>query len=83
MIKKKERSEYALTLDLDGPAGNAFVLLGHAKQLADQLDHDVEAILRQMQSGDYENLVAVFEKYFGDYVLLLRGSEDDDDEEEW
>jgi hypothetical protein len=25
-----------------------------------------------MKSGDYENLVATFDKYFGDYVILER-----------
>jgi hypothetical protein len=25
-----------------------------------------------MKSGDYENLVTTFDKYFGDYVILER-----------
>jgi len=25
-----------------------------------------------MTSGDYENLITVFDKYFGDYVILER-----------
>lgn len=29
-------------------------------------------IIEQMQSGDYENLLSVFDSYFGDYVILYR-----------
>ncbi len=29
-------------------------------------------IITEMKSGDYENLVLVFDKYFGDYVILER-----------
>ena len=28
-------------------------------------------IISEMQSGDYDNLVKVFDKYFGDHVELL------------
>ena len=59
-----------ITVDLNGPQGNAFWLLGYAKKLASQLDIDSKPILDQMQSGDYENLCEVFTKYFGDYVIL-------------
>ena len=29
-----------------------------------------EAILNNMRSGDYTNLVKTFDKYFGEYVIL-------------
>lgn len=64
-IKKKE-------IDLLGPEGNAFVLMGYAQQYARQLGLDADAIVRQMMKGDYENLIKVFDKYFGDYVDLVR-----------
>jgi hypothetical protein len=36
------------------------------------LDLDSTQIREEMMAGDYENLVAVFDKYFGDYVVLER-----------
>lgn len=71
MIRQKDRSG-PIVIDLTGPQGNAFVLLGTAEQYARQLGLDDKAIVEEMQSGDYENLIEVFDKYFGDYVILER-----------
>ena len=70
MIKKKKNK--GLEIDLTGPQGNAFVLLGYASQLSKQLGLNSEQILSEMKSGDYENLVAVFDKHFGNIVTLYR-----------
>lgn len=62
-------------IDLSGPEGNAFILLGYAANLSKQLGHTKEeaaAIQTSMQSGDYENLVDVFDENFGEYVDLMR-----------
>jgi len=59
-------------IDLTGPDGNAFVMIGHAKSLAKQLGLDGKKIQTEMMSGDYENLIKVFDGYFGDYVTLYR-----------
>ena len=59
-------------IDLTGPQGNAFVLLGLARRYAKIIEKDLEAILERMTSGDYEKLVEVFEQEFGDYVILYR-----------
>jgi hypothetical protein len=67
---KKERGP--LIIDLTGPNGNAFFLLGTAASFSRQIGFDTEAILAEMQSGDYENLVSVFDKYFGAFVILER-----------
>jgi hypothetical protein len=61
-----------LVIDLTGPQGNAFVLMGFARQFAKQLEIDPKPILDQMQSGDYENLVQVFDREFGEFVTLVR-----------
>ena len=64
-----------IELDLTGPEGNAFVLLGYAKRFLKQLNkspEEIERIIEEMQSSDYENLVAVFEKNLGEYVTLYR-----------
>ena len=71
MIKK--RSDIAKPeIDLSGPQGNAFVLMGYAKQYAKQLGMDFGPIHKEMMSGDYENIVQTFDKYFGEYVDLVR-----------
>jgi len=62
----------SIEIDLTGPNGNAFALLGMAKKFAKQLGKDVEDIQTRMTSGDYENLVKVFEEEFGDFVTLYR-----------
>lgn len=60
-------------IDLSGPGGNAFAIMGNAKSYAKQLGLDGDAIVAEMQQGDYENLLKVFDNYFGDYVDLYRG----------
>ena len=72
MIKQKQTQNKGLEIDLTGPDGNAYYLLGAAKNLAKQLDMDSDEILNEMQSGDYENLVQVFDKNFGMFVTLYR-----------
>ena len=73
MIKdKSEMERRGLEIDLTGPDGNAFVLMGYASNLAKQLKKDEGAIREDMQSGDYEHLVEVFDREFGDYVTLYR-----------
>ena len=73
MIKdKSEMKKRGLEIDLTGPDGNAFVLMGYASNLAKQLKKDEKAIKEDMQSGDYEHLIEVFDREFGDYVTLYR-----------
>jgi hypothetical protein len=60
------------TINIDGPDGNAFALLGMAKIWSKQLGLDHKIICDKMTSGDYEHLCEVFEDHFGDYVELER-----------
>ena len=71
-IKKKQGRKGKKEIDLTGSEGNAFVLLGYGKGYAKELGLDYKAIQKEMTSGDYENLISVFEKYFGDYVDLVK-----------
>jgi hypothetical protein len=71
MIRAKQIAENVV-IDLTGPEGNAYCLMGYAKKFARQLDLDGDEIIEEMKSGNYENLVATFDKYFGDYVILER-----------
>ena len=68
----KKPTESGITIDLTGPQGNAYYLLGTAKNLAKQLDLNGLVIMEDMKSGDYENLVKVFDNHFGNIVTLYR-----------
>lgn len=71
MIRAKQPTT-EIVIDLTGPEGNAFFLLGYASRFSKQLGLDSEAVLSEMKSGDYENLIEVFDRYFGDFVILER-----------
>jgi len=73
MIKSKDSiRDRGIEIDLTGPQGNAFFLLGTASKLAKQLGLDGDKIHKEMTSGDYENLLQVFEENFGEFVTLYR-----------
>ena len=71
-IKSKSENYRDLVIDLTGPDGNAFALMGYARNLSNQLDLDFNKIQTEMTSGDYENLLEVFEENFGEFVTLYR-----------
>ena len=61
-----------LEIDLTGPQGNAYCLIGITKDLAKQLGKESTPIIEEMIKGDYEDLLKVFEREFGQYVDLYR-----------
>ena len=71
MITSKKPST-KIEIDLTGPQGNAFVLLGIAKDLCHKLDLDWNSVYSEMTSSDYENLVQVMDHYFGDFIIMYR-----------
>ena len=102
MIKdKSEMANRPIEIDLNGPDGNAYELIGLAHSLAKQIYAETEeervdriadntvsydlldieilgkywkadSIVEEMKSGDYENLIKVFDNYFGSIVTLYR-----------
>ncbi len=74
MIKSKSEREVKqkIEIDLTGPQGNAYYLLGCAQNFCKQLNWDYEPIKEKMTSSDYENLLEVFDYYFGEFVILWR-----------
>jgi len=73
MIKSIEEKRMGkVEIDLTGPDGNAFVLIGLASKWSKQLGLDSKKIQEEMTSGDYENLINTIEKYFGQFVILYR-----------
>ena len=73
-ILKKDKYKKQV-IDLTGPDGNAFYILGTAMKLCKQIgisSERTDEILDEMKSSDYENLIKVFDKYFGKVVDLER-----------
>lgn len=75
MIREKQEKSGPIIIDLTGPDGNAFALIGLAQNLAKQLGYQPDRrgeLTTEMMSGDYENLLQVFDKHFGEFVILER-----------
>jgi hypothetical protein len=74
MIRPKDKKP---EIDLRGTQGNAFYIMGTAKDLHKRLTKmgiELPAwgeIQKDMMSSDYNNLISVFDKHFGDYVDLV------------
>jgi len=76
MIKsRQEIKSKEIEIDLNGPEGNAFNLIGLAGSLGSQLNMSkfrIKCIQDEMMLSDYEMLIQTFDKWFGDYVILYR-----------
>ena len=72
MIKEKENTTMEIVIDLTGPDGNVFYLIGQGRKFCKQLGLDSNEFTTKMMSGDYENAVTTFDEYFGEFVTLLR-----------
>lgn len=74
MTIRKKRKQSKQVIDLTGPQGNAFYLLGLVQSIYSQsgaMDLGRE-IVKEMQSGDYEHLIKTFDLYLGDHFILER-----------
>ena len=86
---KSEKHSGPIEIDLTGPQGNAYYILGVAADFCKQInrerkktdyvvgadsevEYNIAEIQADMTSGDYEHLLEVFEKYFGEFVILYR-----------
>ena len=60
-------------IDLQGPQGNAFALMAYADDFLRQMGRrdEFNAMRTDMMSGDYDNLIRIFEENFGEYVTLV------------
>jgi DNA-directed RNA polymerase beta subunit len=76
MIKPKIKKIEKIVIDLDGPDGNVFILMGIAKKLMNQIDRSrSNIIIQEMMNSDYLNAVYVFEREFGSFVELETSNE--------
>ena len=75
-IKSKAKRQHSeIEIDLTGPEGNAYVLLGYATQFGKMLGYDedrIERITDEMKLSDYEGLLYTFDREFGSFVTLWR-----------
>ena len=74
IVNRSDIEPRQIEIDLAGPEGNAFVLLGMAENFAKQLGYDeleTSDLLTNMQSADYNHLVNVFDNAFGSFVTLI------------
>lgn len=68
------RSNSTTTIDLTGPEGNAFALIGCARRAMRELDYDqvrIDEVIAEMTSADYYTLVDVFERELGEYFDII------------
>jgi hypothetical protein len=75
MVIRKKADSGPIVIDLTGPQGNAYVLLGTAQSFCKQIgfsSEETQKILDEMMSSDYENLLEVFDREFGSFVILER-----------
>lgn len=78
MAIEEKKVNQKIYIDLDGPDGNVFVLLGITSKLCDVLGYpksQKDALLEQMRSGDYTNAVQTMENVFGDIIVFQARSE--------
>ena len=72
--RNKSDSKKKIVIDLNGPQGNAFYLIGVVKQTfrrsgASELG---DQIAEEMMKGDYEHLLKTFDLYLGNHFDLVR-----------
>ena len=76
MIKSKaEMAPRGYEIDLTGPDGNAYALMGHARNLGRQLGYSkgrTDAIIKVMMLTNYEGLLHTFDTEFGHIVTMYR-----------
>ena len=72
IVSKKKIAHRPIEIDLTGEQGNAYYLLGLAKSLCNQLGLDYSDVRAEMTESDYENLLKVFDGYFGTFVTMYR-----------
>lgn len=75
ILSKKEMPQRGIEIDLTGPQGNAYYLMGLVGFYGRQCGYSekrIKAIQKVMQMGDYDGLVKMFDKEFGHFVTLWK-----------
>lgn len=77
MIKNTQIKKY--TINLDGPQGNSFFIMGEAKKIMSQLKWSKEKqgeVIDLLTLSDYVNLIRTFDSFFGSFVDLETDNHD-------
>lgn len=72
---QSKRKNGPIVVDLQGPQGNAFYLIGIAQSLAKTFcwsPEERDSLTNNMMSGDYEHLLHTLDRAFGEYIILQR-----------
>ena len=67
---RRKNTRTAWEIDISGPDGNAFRIMGVVKNWCKQLGWKHKDIIEEMMKGDYEHLLMTVERYFPDVVFL-------------
>ena len=72
---KSEKPKQKMEIDLTGPEGNAYILMGYARTWGRQLgysEHRIKCIIDEMRLTNYEGLLHTFDREFGSFVTMWR-----------
>ena len=75
ILSREEMVPKKLEIDLSGPGGNAFFLLGLVGQLGISLGMSrkkIKLIQDEMMLSSYDMLVETLDKYYGDYIVIYK-----------
>lgn len=75
IVSRDQMPRRPLEIDLRGPDGNAYVLMGYARTLGRQIgfsEEKIDAIIKVMMLTNYDGLLQTFDEQFGDYVILYK-----------
>lgn len=70
MITKPSKQKI-ISVNLDGPDGNAYALLGMSQRWCKDLGIDWNKFEAEATCADYRKLILTFEKHFGAYVKFV------------
>lgn len=71
LIRSNDRKP---VIDLRGPAGNVFCVIGQARSFMKELNFSkqrMDEVVADMMSSDYLHAIKVFDHLFGDFVDLI------------
>ena len=75
ILSREEMVPRQIEIDLSGPEGNAFCLLGLVGRLGISLGMSrkkIKLIQDEMMLSSYDMLVETLDKYFGDYIVIYK-----------
>ena len=72
-IKSVKEKKGKIEINLTGPDGNAFALMSYVRQLSRPVGLEAKPIIAEMtEAKDYDELVNIFDNYFGDFVTIYK-----------